>query len=62
MIFIKEQRGRITILRLCSLDMTNRLTRCAVNALTHVIAQIARERPDALIITGNEHFSRPELT
>jgi enoyl-CoA hydratase/carnithine racemase len=56
MIFIKEQHEQITILRLSSSDVTNRLTRRAVLSLCEVIAQIASDRPEALIITGNDHF------
>lgn len=56
MIFIQEQREQVTILRLSSSDMTNRLTDRAVRALTRVVAQMVSERPEALIITGNDHF------
>lgn len=56
MIFIQEQREQVTILRLSSSDMTNRLTDRSARALTRVVAQMVSERPEALIITGNDHF------
>jgi enoyl-CoA hydratase len=44
------------ILRLVSDDGTNRLTRARVVALTEAIADLARNPPSRLVITGNAHF------
>ena len=53
--FTIEQRAAATVLRLCSDDGTNRLTRACVLALTEAIGELAREaRP--LVITGNDKF------
>lgn len=53
--FQLEERDGVRILRLCSDDETNRLTRRCVVALTETITQLASEtRP--LIITGNRRF------
>ncbi|MGO9404435.1 MAG: enoyl-CoA hydratase/isomerase family protein [Terriglobales bacterium] len=51
--------GPALILRLTSLDGTNRLTRACVLALTSAIAELKAElkqQPRPLIITGNRHF------
>ncbi len=50
-----ERRAQATVLRLCSQDGTNRLTRACVLALTEAVRELARE-PRPLIITGNEKF------
>ena len=53
--FTIEQRAAATVLRLCSEDGTNRLTRACVLALSEAVGELAREaRP--LIITGNDKF------
>ncbi len=44
------------MLRLCSADGTNRLTRDCVLGLTRAVRKLAEERPRGLVITGNEHF------
>jgi enoyl-CoA hydratase len=50
-----EERPNVHVLRLCSDDGTNRLTRECVLSLTRAVAQLAREtRP--LIFAGNERF------
>ena len=56
MLFVREQRNDVVILRLHSADTTNRLKLPAVRALTLVLKRIAQEHPSALIITGNDHF------
>ena len=56
MLFVLDQRGSAVVLTLHSSDVTNRLTRRAVIDLTTTISQVARTRPSALILTGNEHF------
>ncbi len=43
------------MLRLCSEDGTNRLTRACVLALTEAVGELARQ-PKPLIITGNDKF------
>mgnify|MGYP001764033219 CR=1 FL=1 len=53
--FAVEQRDGAAILRLCSDDGQNRLTRARVLALTAAVRQLARD-PRPLIITGNQHF------
>jgi enoyl-CoA hydratase len=53
--FTIEERGAARILRLCSEDGQNRLTRARVLALTEAVADMARD-PKPLIITGNHHF------
>jgi enoyl-CoA hydratase len=55
--FTIEERQGVNILRLCSEDGQNRLTRARVLALTDAVRALARQndgRP--LIITGNQHF------
>lgn len=50
-----EQLDTATVVRLCSEDGTNRLTRACVLALTEAVRELAREaRP--LVITGNDKF------
>jgi enoyl-CoA hydratase/carnithine racemase len=50
-----DESEKARVLRLCSGDGTNRLTRECIRSLTEAVAQLAREtRP--LIITGNERF------
>jgi enoyl-CoA hydratase/carnithine racemase len=44
------------ILRLVSLDGTNRLSRARVAALTCALTELAQQRPNRLVITGNTHF------
>lgn len=51
--FTTNQIAGITILRLCSEDGTNRLTRARVLALTNAIHNVAAQ---PLIITGKEKF------
>jgi enoyl-CoA hydratase/carnithine racemase len=46
----------VAVLRLVSEDGTNRLSRARVEALTLGLAELAREPPSRLIITGNVHF------
>ena len=50
-----EQRDGFTLLQLTSPDGTNRLTRDCVLALKRAIREAA-ERPQPLIITGNQKF------
>jgi len=53
--FELDTRQQTTILRLCSDDGTNRLTRACVLALTAAVRELARAvKP--LIITGNDKF------
>ncbi|MFB3814217.1 MAG: enoyl-CoA hydratase/isomerase family protein [Terriglobales bacterium] len=54
--FTIESCGDARLLRLCSADGTNRLTRACVLALTEAVRELARQSPKALIITGNDHF------
>ncbi len=54
--FTIETRGEVRILRLCSPDGTNRLTRACVLALTEAVRNLACDTPKALVITGNDHF------
>jgi enoyl-CoA hydratase len=51
-----EHSGAAVILRLVSVDGTNRLTRARVQALTHAIEDLATHPPSRLIVTGNAHF------
>jgi enoyl-CoA hydratase/carnithine racemase len=46
---------RAAVLRLCSSDGTNRLTRGCVVSLTEAVDELRRENR-ALVITGNENF------
>ncbi len=54
-LFQLEQLTGIRLLRLCSDDATNRLTRACVLALIDVVHEL-RRKPEALIITGNQKF------
>jgi enoyl-CoA hydratase/carnithine racemase len=54
-LFHLDDRGEISVLRLCSEDRTNRLTKACVLALSQAI-QLLAERARPLIITGNETF------
>jgi enoyl-CoA hydratase/carnithine racemase len=51
-----EHRGEAVVLRLVSIDGTNRLTRTRVGALTVAVENLAMRPPSRLIITGNPHF------
>lgn len=51
-----EMRGEIAVLRLVSDDVTNRLTRARVAALTDAVQELAANKPSRLVITGNTHF------
>ena len=53
--FHLDERGEISVLRLCSEDRTNRLTKACVLALIKA-SQLLAERARPLIITGNETF------
>jgi enoyl-CoA hydratase len=53
--FHLDDRGEISVLRLCSEDGTNRLTKACVLALIKAIQRLA-ERARPLVITGNETF------
>jgi enoyl-CoA hydratase len=55
LLFHLDDRGEISVLRLCSEDRTNRLTKACVLALSQAI-QLLAERARPLIITGNETF------
>ena len=50
-----EELDGVTVLRLCSEDGTNRLSRACVRVLTNTIESLAQV-PRPLIITGNQHF------
>ncbi len=50
------RRQAAVVVRLESPDGMNRLTRECVLALTAAVRQLAQEKAQALIITGNEHF------
>jgi len=52
---IVERLPQASLLRLCSEDGTNRLTRARVLALTDAVRQLAQERLP-LVVTGNERF------
>ena len=54
--FELEAHGDVRILRLVSDDLTNRLTRARVEALTAAIRDLATHSPSRLILTGNHHF------
>lgn len=54
--FDLESHGHTLVLRLVSIDGTNRLTRARVEALTAFIEELATTPPSRLIITGNAHF------
>jgi len=51
-----ERRGAAVVLRLASVDETNRLTRARVLALTAAIEELATHPPSRLVIAGNAHF------
>ena len=53
--FTIEQWPEGVVLRLCSEDGTNRLTRACVLALTEAVRELARDAKP-LIITGNDKF------
>ena len=50
-----EEHDGISVLKLCSEDGTNRLSRSCVRDLADTIEKLA-EAPRPLIITGNQHF------
>jgi len=50
-----ESLPSATIIRLTSLDKTNRLTRECVTALAEIVLQL-RSAPNALVLAGNVHF------
>jgi enoyl-CoA hydratase/carnithine racemase len=51
-----DRLGAAVVLRLASIDGTNRLTRARVLALTAAIEGLATHPPSRLVITGNAHF------
>jgi enoyl-CoA hydratase/carnithine racemase len=51
-----EMRENIAVLRLISVDGTNRLTRARVVALTAAIADLVDQYPSQLVVIGNAHF------
>ena len=51
-----ERHGEATVLRLVSVDGTNRLTRARVQALTAAVEELANHPPSRLVIAGNAHF------
>lgn len=51
-----EAYENAAVLRLVSLDNTNRLSRARVEALSAALVDLVEQRPDRLIITGNAHF------
>lgn len=51
-----EWHDDIAILRLDSVDGTNRLTQARVRALTVALEGLANRLPSRLVITGNAHF------
>jgi enoyl-CoA hydratase/carnithine racemase len=53
--FHLERTGKCAVLRLVSLDGTNRLTRTRVSALTQAIKDLATQA-SPVIIAGNAHF------
>lgn len=53
--YVVEHNERATIIRLCSGDATNRLTRACILSLTDVISDLVRN-PTPLIVTGNHRF------
>lgn len=50
-----EYRDGVRLLRLLSVDGTNRLTRGCVRALTDTVDELTRA-PEPLLITGNDNF------
>ena len=55
-LYALETHCDITVLRLLSIDGTNRLTRARVTALTEALHRLAQDPPTRLVITGNLHF------
>lgn len=53
--FTLEEKKEVVILRLCSDDGTNRLTRAFVAALSRVVLELAQKKR-ALVVAGNERF------
>jgi enoyl-CoA hydratase len=53
--FSLERRPQALLLRLCSLDGTNRLTQARVLALVNTVGKLRKEKLP-LVITGNEKF------
>ncbi len=51
-----ESHGDAVIVRLVSVDGTNRLTRARVQALTAAVEELASCPPTRLVIAGNVHF------
>ncbi|HYN15178.1 MAG TPA: enoyl-CoA hydratase/isomerase family protein [Terriglobales bacterium] len=51
--FVVERKDHCDIIRLCSEDGTNRLTRTCVTSLASTVRELAHE-PRPLIITGNQ--------
>jgi len=51
-----DRYGDAVILRMISVDSTNRLTRARVQALTVVLEEFTVRPPSVLVITGNYHF------
>jgi enoyl-CoA hydratase len=51
-----DRIGAAVVLRLASVDGTNRLTRARVVALTAAMEELAANPPSRLVITGNAHF------
>lgn len=51
-----ELHENAVVLRLVSVDGTNRLTRARVQAITNVLDDLASAPPSRLILTGNVHF------
>jgi enoyl-CoA hydratase len=54
--FSIERCAEANVLRLVSIDGTNRLTRACVLVLTEAVRKLATEDPRPLIVAGNEHF------
>jgi enoyl-CoA hydratase len=53
--FRLEKRGEATVLRLCSADATNRLTRAVVLSLAEAVEELAEEKRP-MVLTGNSRF------
>jgi enoyl-CoA hydratase len=51
-----DRSGDAAVLRLTSLDGTNRLTRARVQALTTALEELTVRPSSVLVITGNSHF------
>ena len=51
-----ESHGDMVVLRLASVDGTNRLSSARVKAVTAALEQLASSPPSGLVITGNVHF------